>query len=126
MLKACHSLVLAFLLKNQKEKQSKIQSKLEEGLEKLKELFDLGHDLRVLYIPKKSKLKGCLKGRGIIVHDSENPIHVLIHEFIEYLLAQYYLAPMLMAKDSIMVEHSFHSKEQIIEALVKVVRKAIS
>jgi len=75
---------------------SVLKSRLEEELERLKGLFGLGLELRVVWMPGGLKrsvdgnlLSGEVRGNVIIIYDSEleAALETLKHEFLDYVIS---------------------------------------
>jgi hypothetical protein len=103
-------------------------ARLEADLEKLKSILGLGHDLVLFWEPASNPLvKGELRGRVLLVYepDPRKARRILIHEFLEFCLSQYYLGPALFARSGILTTHARHAKEQLISALATVLEKVL-
>ena len=60
---------------------------MKSELIRLQQITEMGLDLRVQYLPEgSSTLDGEVVGNFILIYDSENPIEVLQHEFLDYLI----------------------------------------
>jgi len=72
----------------------RVETKLEEELERLKAKVGLAGHLRVVWDPKPSS-EGMVKGSMILVFDvdEEEALRTLRHEYIEYILTNEFLTP---------------------------------
>jgi hypothetical protein len=105
------------------------EASLGRRLERLKQILGLGRDLVLIWEPASNPMvKGELKGRALFIYepDPEKAQRVMIHEFLEYLLSQYYLAPSLMAGKGILTTHAHHTKEQLISAIAVILEKILN
>ena len=73
------------------------------------------------------EIKGEVKGKALCIYskDPEEALKQMVHEYLEYLLAQYYLTPALMAREGFLINHAYHTKEQLIESLANIIREKL-
>jgi hypothetical protein len=92
-----------------------VQQALERELSRLQDLFELGRDLKVVF-SRSGECRGEVRGRTVLVYaDSlENALHILRHEFIEYILMLYLVFPHLSRS-----ENAYELRELLVEKIVK-------
>lgn len=108
-----------------KTKTSVDREKLEADLERLKQFFNMGFELKVCWVPDSySKLSGEVKGDQIFLYDEglDQALATLKHEFVEYLISRL-IAPYRevtnMFIKKFINERAYREKEKVVEALVK-------
>jgi len=104
--------------------KSETQVRLEEELERLKRVSELGQGLRVLWIPRLDRsLSGEVKNDLIYVYemDESKSVETLQHEFLDYCLVQAIEPYKEIANSLIRMinDDVYRRKEKIVEALVK-------
>jgi hypothetical protein len=106
------------ILMNTKQKISFIndlQRRLEEELEKLKNLLKMGYELRMVWLPNNgSELSGEVKGETIFIY--EEALETLKHEFLEYAISKVIEPYRRIANQLIMLLN-----EELIEKLSKMI-----
>ena len=105
----------------------KVEEKLflERELDRLKQLSDMGKNLRIVWLPSKnSKKEGQVVGRTIYIYSTNihEALQTLRHEFIDYLICKAIepyqkLANILL---SLISEQAYRKKEKVVEALLRV------
>jgi hypothetical protein len=97
-----------------------IEAKLREELSRLQDLFELGRDLKVVF-RRSEECRGEVRGRTVLVHaDSlEKAIHILRHEFVEYILMLYLVYPHLSRS-----EDAYELRELVVEKVAKLAGQA--
>jgi len=112
-------------LKTKLDEKAQLIVKLEEELERLKRLFNMGYELEVRWIPNPySKLSGEVKDGKLIVYeeDPEDALVTLRHEFIDYVLSRL-VSPyrdVANALIKLVTNRAYREKENIVNALLKV------
>ena len=112
---------------------SVLKSRLEEELERLKGMFGLGLELRVVWMPGGLKrsvdgnlLSGEVRGNVIIIYDSEleAALETLKHEFLDYVISHEIEEPykelinrLIDGFEAVM----YRRKERLIERLIQAV-----
>ncbi|MEM3368493.1 MAG: hypothetical protein QW193_01180 [Nitrososphaerales archaeon] len=103
-----------------------IQRKLENELERLKRILQMGYELKVRWIPNgNDKLSGEVKGDFIYIYDDneELAINTLKHEFLDYAISQV-IEPYRQVTNkliSLINEEAYRRKEKLIEAIKELV-----
>jgi hypothetical protein len=97
-----------------------IEAKLKEELSRLQDLFELGRDLKVVF-RRSGDCRGEVKGRTVLVYaDSlEKALHILKHEFVEYVLMLYLVYPHLSRS-----EDAYEFRELVVEKVAKLAGRA--
>ena len=101
--------------------------RLETELDHLKHKFQMGHELKLQWVPKKGPKSGEVIGTTIRIYeaDSKNALDTLRHEFIEYLLTQNLVTPyerMINKLISLFGEEMYERKEKLVERLEELAR----
>lgn len=101
-----------------------IQLRLEEELERLKALLEIGYELEVVHLPDPtSRLAGEVKGSKIFIYedDEKKAVEALRHEFLDYLVSQAIEPYRFVANGLIRMlnEIAYKKKEKVVEALLK-------
>ncbi len=97
---------------------------LEEELEKLKHKFNMGYELKVVWIPDGDRrLWGEVKGETIFVFDKDlnKALKTLRHEFLDYAVSQI-IEPYKEVSNkliSLLNERAYKQKEKLVEKLCK-------
>jgi hypothetical protein len=104
-----------------------LQRRLEEELEKLKQLLKMGFELKVVWLPNNSsELSGEVKGETIFIYeeDFEEALETLKHEFLDYAISQVIEPYRRIANQLIMLlnEEAYKKKEELIENLCGLIR----
>jgi len=105
-------------------RQEDLQGFLEETLEELKRFFGMGSELRVLWLPGKSKtLAGEVRGTTVLVYEEsrDKARKVLLHEFLDYCVSRLVEPYRDMLNSIIKMENekAYRRKEEIVENLSK-------
>jgi len=106
--------------------------KLESELRRLKRALNMGHELRVEWLPGRVKrfrgrrLSGEVLGETIYIYDEPEPraLATLKHEFIEYILTVEFTAPykrMINTLISAFEEEMYQRKERVVNRLGDVI-----
>lgn len=98
---------------------------LERELDRLKQLSDMGKNLRIVWLPShNSKKEGEVVGRTIYIYSTSihEALQTLRHEFIDYLVCKAIepyqkLANVLL---SLISEQAYRKKEKVVEALLRI------
>jgi hypothetical protein len=92
-----------------------IEARLKEELSRLQDLFELGRDLKVVF-RRSGDCRGEVKGRTVLVYaDSlDKALHILKHEFVEYVLMLYLVYPHLSRP-----EDAYELRELVVEKVAK-------
>jgi hypothetical protein len=103
-----------------------LQRRLEEELEKLKQLLNMGFELKVVWLPNNSsELSGEVKGETIFIYEEEfeEALETLKHEFLDYAISKVIEPYRRIANQLIMLlnEEAYKKKEELIEKLSKLV-----
>ncbi|MEM2914591.1 MAG: hypothetical protein QXH91_04235 [Candidatus Bathyarchaeia archaeon] len=99
-----------------------IQKKLENELERLKRILQMGYELKVRWIPNGSdKLSGEVKGDFIYIYDEDEEvaINTLKHEFLDYAISQV-IEPYKQVTNrliGLINEDNYKKKEKLVEKL---------
>jgi len=107
--------------------RGRIQKLLEDDLEELKRLFRAGYELGVVWIPKSSSnLSGEVRSKTILIYEKnlDEARETLLHEFLDYLLADI-LKPyrnLLNLFIKTINEEVYRKKETFIESLLKLIK----
>lgn len=102
------------------EDKAGIQHALERELSRLQDLFELGRDLKVVFC-RAEEARGEVKGRTVLVYADgvDRALHILRHEFVEYVLMLYLVFPHLSKS-----ENAYELRELLVEKVVKLVESA--
>jgi len=104
-----------------------LQERLEEELERLKRILEMGYKLKVLWVPNgSSKLSGEVRGDSIYIYEEDEDIAVetLRHEFIDYAISKV-IEPYKETTNKLIMlinEDAYKRKEKLVEALSQLVR----
>jgi hypothetical protein len=107
--------------------RERLEARLREELEWLKEVSGMGFELKVTVKPDASSVyAGEVKGDTIIVYDveEEEALETLLHEFLEYCLSQA-IAPYRDFTNWVIKmvnEDSYKRKERVVKALAKILK----
>jgi len=107
-----------------KAENTNIEAKLQKKLERLKKKLNIGHELRVVWLPTpSSKLSGEVKDHVIYIYepDENKAIETLRHEYIDYLVSQA-IEPYKTAANAfikLLNETAYKKKEEVVDALLK-------
>jgi len=110
--------------------QKTIQKILEDDLENLKRLFNLGYELKVVWLPGgSSNLSGEVKHGKILIYEEklEKAKETLLHEFLDYMLSKI-IEPyrdLLNQFIRLINDQTYRKKEQVVEALRKIIETQI-
>ena len=110
----------------QKVVMSDLQKRLEDELERLKDLLKMGYELKVAWLPNgNSNLSGEVKGETILIYeeDFDRALETLRHEFLDYEISRI-IEPYREVTNkliSLINEDAYRRKERLIEALVKLI-----
>lgn len=103
--------------------EGEVQKRLEEELERLKALLNVGCSLIVRWIPSdESKLSGEVRGGIVYVYerDEERAIATLKHEFIDHHITSEVVRPLveyINVQKSLIEGLIYKRKEEIVERL---------
>lgn len=104
------------------------QKRLEEELEKLKQILNLGCNLLVKWVPNEgSKLSGEVKRNTIYIYerDCEEAVKTLRHEVVDYLVSQpiepYKKVTNMLIK--MVNEDAYRRKEKVVEILTRLIEE---
>lgn len=103
-----------------------LQKRLENELERLKRLFKMCYDLKVVWLPNSnSDLSGEVKDETIFIYEGDFDIALktLKHEFLDYAISQVIEPYRRIANQLILLinEEAYRRKEELIEKLSEVV-----
>jgi len=105
--------------------EKEIQVELEEELERLKHLLNMGFELKVSWVPDlSSKLSGEVRRGQIFIYDPslDEALATLKHEFLDYVLSRL-IAPYREVTNMVIKrfvnERVYRDKEKVVEALIK-------
>jgi len=103
-----------------------LQEILEEELERLKRKFQMGYELKVVWIPNdNSSLLGEVRGDKIFIYerDEEKAVETLRHEFLDYAISQVIEPYKEITNKLIMLmnEEAYRRKERLVETLRRLV-----
>lgn len=109
-------------------------SKLVSELNKLKKMFNLGHELQVVWLPgqvkrsMKRRLSGEILGNPPIIYIYDEleaeALATLEHEFLEYALTEELISPykcMINGLISIVEEQAYRRRERLVKRLYDIV-----
>ena len=110
--------------------KARIEKELNEELDRLKSLFDTGHQLNLHYLPdadrrndKGNRLLGEVQANTILIYESEEykAVHTLQHEFIEYIIKQKTANYVLIInkQKEIIEALLYQQEEEMVERIVK-------
>jgi len=103
-----------------RDRQKTIQEILEDDLENLKRLFNLGYELKVVWLPGgSSHLSGEVKNERILIYEEklEKAQEALLHEFLDYMLSKI-IEPyrdLLNQFIRLINDQTYRKKEQVVE-----------
>lgn len=100
-----------------------LENQLNEELNRLKKLFNMGHELKVSWNPRDDKISGEVRD-GVIyiyVRDYDEAVKTLMHEFIDYVLSRMIEPYMRVANKLIELlnELAYREKEKTVQILVE-------
>jgi len=107
----------------QSVKTASIQEMLEAELERLKELFNRGHELKVVWAPRlKTKIAGEVTGNTIYIYEEETQkaLQTLKHEYIDWLITTKLINPLIHIINLLIKEKEAEiarEKEYIVDVL---------
>ena len=110
-------------MKTQESTEQRIQKRLEDELERLKQITSLNLDLKVQWVPCESKFSGEVRDSVIYIYNirEHKALKILQHEFLDYAITQVInplaeLVNLLVkAKDA----EVYDTKERLVEKLIK-------
>lgn len=108
------------------QRRSDVIIELERELSNLKDRFQMGHELRLEWLPNgNSKKSGEVLGSVIRIYeeDEAKALDTLRHEFIEYVLTYELVAPykkLVNKLISLFEEEMYERKEKLVEKILKV------
>jgi len=112
--------------------KQRVENELKGELNRLQRMTGMGRELRVRYIAGGStKLEGEVVDRTILIYGGEEPIEILRHEFLDYIICQAiepYAEIANFQRDALnallkeMEGRAYRRKEEVVEALLKSTR----
>ena len=110
--------------------KSRTAEKLRDALERLKQLFRIGYELEVVWLPDgNDRLSGEVEGSTIKIYEKnfDKALDVLIHEFFDYEISKVVkpYRDIANALIKLMNEQAYRRKEMFIEAVKEPVKKLL-
>lgn len=107
-----------------RERTVKLEHVLEEELERLKSKFNMGYELKVVWVPNgNERLYGEVKEEKIFIYDKDldKALKTLKHEFLDYAVSQIIEPYKEVANVLIRLlnEKAYRQKEALVEKLSK-------
>lgn len=108
--------------------QQSIINRLNQELSKLKSKLQLGHELKLKWIPNgNEKLSGEVKGDVIYVYDEDEKkaLETLRHEFLDYAISKI-IEPYKEVTNKLIIlinEEAYRRKEKLVENLARLIRE---
>lgn len=108
--------------KASKNRTSETLQRLETELAHLKSKFQMGQELKLLWMPSDGSKSGEVIGTTIRIYEADptKALETLRHEFIEYLLTRDLVAPykhLINKLISLFEEEMYDRKEKLVERL---------